>query len=303
MCFPPYIEFWDFFDFCYGEESRTLIIDNIDFYGKKMEDFIKDFPGTVENLIIKNCILTNISIPKTVKKLRISDSCIYANFLNLNKSYITNKIKSTNEKIKYYYEKKVVDNILIEDLPDDIEVMNISTDCYVEKYPKNLKDLIITPNFSNHKIFNVNLNFPKNLLKLCIETKIPKCECHSDKNILVLPPKLTHLDLVKYHDKIIYNESLQYLTVKNSKTFDFINIPPSVENIGIDSNNPSIDALTNNIKRIRIFAKEETDNISNLPISIKKAYIDYYSYSIDTRSYQKPIDIKLPFDCNFQNFH
>lgn len=77
MCNPPYIDGWDFFSACFGEDDKTLEIYGKNFYGKYMEDIIKDFPGTVENLIINRCKLTNISIPKTVRRLRISNSYIY----------------------------------------------------------------------------------------------------------------------------------------------------------------------------------------------------------------------------------
>lgn len=147
---------------------------------------------------------------------------------------------------------------------------------------------------------NVNLNFPENLLKLAIYDEIPTNYFDPDKNILVLPPKLTHLELMKYNYKIIYNESLKYLTVSKSKNFDFTNIPASVKNIGIDSNNPSIDRLNDNVEQIRIFAKNETDNISNLPISITKVYVDYCPYDIYTRQQEKPINIKLPLGCDYE---
>lgn len=279
MCFPPYIKGWNFYSYCYGDKKNTLHIYSQNLYGENFEDIIKEFTGTVESLIIESSALTNISIPKTVKKLKISESCIY----------IKNK-------------KITVDNILIDNLPDEIEVMNISSNCYIEKYPKNLRKLIIEP-FRRNEVFNVNLNFPDNLLKLAIYIKIPQNKYHPDKNILVLPPKLTHLELIDYNNKIIYNESLKYLTVSHSKNFDFRNIPASVKNIGIDSNNPSIDGLNDNIEQIRIFAKEETNDISNLPISITKVYVDYYGYAEYPSLKEDPINIKLPFGCDYKSLY
>ena len=106
---------------------------------------------------------------------------------------------------------------------------------------------------------------------------------------------------------LIYPPTLKYLS-SYSTTFDFSQIPKTIQNIGIVNNNVTVNNLPPHIKKIRLFLTPESNikkyNVTNLPPSLEKIYIDH-TYTYCDEFYLHKIvnfDIKIPFGCTVEHY-
>ena len=274
---PAYIKKYDFDEHCFNNRNDSL---------KLSSTTVDIIPDNIHHLSLTYCDITNMKLPKNLKKISIIDCAIHKKnfyyYIYLFFQIIYKKFSLFENAMLFFHNGCINHKININSLPDSIEYLEISTNCYVMQYPIMLQKLLIYKGGYNFDFYNFNLKLPNSLTHL----SLPPIKY----NNLELPPNLKYLNLKGFIGKIIYPPSLKYLNVYSS-TFNFSTIPSTVKNIGIRSNNISIDNLPTHIKKIRLYVHDDNTNILNLPTLLKKIYIDYYG------SFCKDINIKIPFNC------
>lgn len=170
---------------------------------------------------------------------------------------------------------------IINHLPDNIETIQLNNIVYyeykpIEKYPKNLKKLIIYGKFDDYLAA-----LPIGLETLIIDNKITK-------NLNNLPPTITHLELDCNYDGIIeYPCGLKYLKLNTNCIDHLATLPPNLETfillIEIDN------TISKKKKSNRCGGNDNYkmlfDNINSLPDNIKSFTLYmHFAHHLDNSS-------------------